>query len=255
MNKSILIGSIAFLGLAVMPCSVQGQVFESIDFSAAQGYVDGPLEGQPMGEDNVWTTGTAENGTSRFTIEDGKLVVTQNEDDNQWIYLTIPVQQGLFIITWDWQYIGDPESTVDFGVTFSDTVNFNFDGNPDLGFNEMGAMVRMNTDPDLDVRDGDLDGGGTYASLVPYDYRDGSVINMRVEVDAFDFLVDVYAQKEGEDEVMLADDYGFRRITSAETNGVNAITMWSNGDEPGNQVIIDNFVFFGPADVSEWSLY
>lgn len=237
---------------------VDAQIIKSIDFSSASGYQDGLLEDQPAGDADVWFNGASGAGidTSRFVVENEQLVVTQNEVDNQWIILMIPVQQGFFTATWDWQYIGAVDSTVDFGFTLSDTENFGeTDGNPNLAFGEMGVMVRMNADPDLDVRNGDFSGGGTYETLVPYDYRDGAKISMRVDVDAEAWLFDAYAQKEGEDEFMIAEDYGFRLMPSVETNGVNCIALWSNGDEQGNQVILDNILLYGETPVQDWSLF
>lgn len=250
--------------IAVVFCAVapQAQVIKAVDFSKASGYVDGPVEGQGDG-DSVWISGTANNGTSRFEIVNEKLVVTQNPEDNQWIYLFMPTLQGDFSATWDWQFVraaenvDDASDSVDFGFTFSDSVNFELtDGNPNINFNECGMMIRMNANPkSLDARDGDWNGGGTYTSVNPLDYRDGSPISMRVEVNALEEIYDAYVSIDGGDEIMLADDYGFRRIASEETLGVNCIALWCNGDVHGNSVIIDNIVLFDASEVGEFSLY
>ncbi|MDP8245041.1 MAG: hypothetical protein P9L94_13230 [Candidatus Hinthialibacter antarcticus] len=247
---------------AVFVFSPQAQVIKAVDFSAASGYVDGPVEDQGDG-DSVWITGTASNGTSRFEVVNEKLVVTQNPDDSQWIYLFMPTLQGDFSATWDWQFIraaenvDDVSDTVDFGFTFSDSVNFELtDGNPAINFNECGMMIRMNANPiSLDARDGDWAGGGTYTSVNPLDYRGGELISMRVEVNALEEIYDAYASYDGGEEIMLADDYGFRRIASEETLGVNCIAIWCNGDVHGNAVVIDDIVLYGASDVGEFSLY
>ncbi len=261
MKKIFGITSLCLIIVAVA-VAPQAQVIKAVDFSAASGYSDGPLEGQGD-TDSVWINGHDTNLNTRFEVVNEQLVVTQNPDDNQWIYLSMPTLQGDFSATWDWQFvrpaendIDDVSDTVDFGFTFSDSVNFEaVDGNPNINFNECGMMIRMNTDPDLDARNGDWAGGGSYSAVNPIDYRDGSPISMRVEVNALDEIYDAYVSIDGGDEIQLADDYGFRRIASEETLGVNCIALWCNGDVHGNAVILDNIVLFGPSDVGEFSLY
>lgn len=253
-KKSMFVHVLLFSVVMVLTESVQAQVIRSIGFSPSEGYTNGPLEGQPINTSDFWLNGTQTALTTRFQVHNEKLIVTQNADDNQWVYLTFNVQQSLFTVTFDWQYVGALDGTVDFGFTLNDRDNFDLDGNPDITFNEAGVMIRMNTDPDLDVRNGDLNGGGSYTSLVPFNYQDGALISVRLEVDAEALSYDAYVTKNGE-EVMLADDYLFRRITSETTNGINCIAIWSNGDTLDHQVIIDNITIFGIASVTEWTLY
>lgn len=78
---------------------------------------------------------------------------------------------------------------------------------------------------------------------------------MRVEVNITDEIYDAYASYDGGEEIMLADDYGFRRIASEETLGVNCIAIWCNGDVHGNAIVIDDIVLYGASDVGEFSLY
>lgn len=241
--------------LVVSSINTNAQEIITIDFSTASGYANGDLEGQPSGSSNVWYPGEPDGFTDRFQIENEQLVQTDFPDGNQWIVIDIPVQQGQFTTTFDWQYLGAPDAVVDFGFTLSDSANFGLDGNPNVTFNECGAMIRMNRDPDLDVRNGDWEGGGGYESLVPYSYQDGAKISVRLEVDTEALLFDAYVTKEGEDEVMIADDYGFRRITSDATNGLNCIAIWSGDVDGDEQAVLDNIALFGSASVSEWAIH
>lgn len=237
--------------------SANAQVIYSTSFSADEGYSNGTLVDQPAGADDVWTGASETDGTDSYVVEDGQLVVTQTGVGSQWVYINFSVQSdGTLIVTWDWQYVGPADGVVDFGFCISDSANFELiDGNPDATWNEQGAMVRMNENPSVDVRNGDWEGGGSYSAAAEYNYQDGAWISMRYEIEVFELTLDVFAQKDGEDEVQLADDYGFRRIPSVDTDGVNSITMWVNGGTADNQIIVDNIVVAGPAPVTEWALH
>ncbi len=219
--------------LALVPVgSLQAQLIADYDFSAAQGYVDGPVVAQPAGGEYTWLEGVAAvPAGDMIAIADEALLLTQVPDTDVWAYFHFPTQmEGDLYVTWDWQYVGPADSNIDVGVNISDSVNFNLDGNPDLTWNEQGAMCRMQeANPIIDVRNGDWEGGGTYASLVELNYTDGALIHMRMVVHIVDLTLDVYAAKDGEAEVTLAEGYGFRRIPSEETNGVNCLAIWVDG--------------------------
>lgn len=235
----------------------QAQVIFSTSFSAAEGYVDGPITGQPAGGSAVWTDGYNVPAADYITVENGAMVCRQNGDDlDTWTYIEFPNQNsGDITVTFDWQYVGSAESNIDVGFCISDKINFEFDGNPALGWNEQSAMCRMQQAAAvIDVRNGDWAGGGTYAAEVSYPYTDGKKIHMRYEIDLdyTDQYLTVYAQKEGESEVLLANKYGFRR---EYIDGLNTIAIWVDGNAADVMAIIDNIVIFGPADISNWPLH
>ncbi len=207
--------------------SINAQSIKYIDFSEAQGYTDGQLVGQPAGADVTWQSGSSDPPDS-FEVQDEQLVVTPTGEVDVWTYITFPPQtEGPMTVTWDWQYVGPEDSTVDVGFCISDTNNFDIDGDPNLGWPEQGAMCRMQQNTAvIDARFGDWFGGGQYQAAEEYPYTDGSLIHMRyvIDVDINVQTYDFFAQKEGEDEVQLADDFPYRREVTDQ--GLNAITMW-----------------------------
>ena len=74
-----------------------------------------------------------------------------------------------------------------------------------------------------------------------------------IDVDDADQSLNCYAQKEGESEVMLAENFGFRRETFGE--GLNSISIWISGSLVDAKCIIDNIRISGPLDVGNWALY
>ncbi len=259
--KKLLLFSFIALGLCVG--NVHAQVVFSTDFSSAEGYTDGLLVDQPAGASELWIDGVADTPAVNFEIVDEALVTTIDLTGSKWVYLMFPVQNETITATWDWRYVGPADGLVDTGINFSDSDNFTLDGNADLTWNEQGAMIRMTHDTVngtgvIDVRDGDWDGGGGYAVTNEVHYQDGVKIFMRAEIDIKAWTYDVFAQREGEDEIQIAEGYGFRRLPSAETDGLNCIAFWEDVSDDtftGNQCIIDNIVVFGPTSVSNWSLY
>lgn len=237
--------------------SANAQEFFSTSFSSAEGYVDGELVGQPANGDPVWIDRNDGDPALSYAVVNEQLVITQKGSGGEWVSIDIPLQtDGILFVTWDWQYVGPDTGIVDHGFCISDSANFNLDGNPNATFNEQGAMVRMQQDtPAIDARNGDWEGGGSYSSVGELLYQHGDVISMRYEINILDLTFDAFGSVAGGDEVQLADDYGFRRIPTVENDGVNAISMWVNGSEAGNQIIIDNIVVAGPAPVTEWTLY
>ncbi|MGC9329300.1 MAG: hypothetical protein ACP5I1_16825 [Candidatus Hinthialibacter sp.] len=177
-------------------------------------------------------------------------------DDDTWVFIEFPNQDsGVMTVTWDWQYVGPVDSTIDVGFCISDKANFEFDGNPTLNWPEQSAMVRMQQETaEIDVRNGDWSGGGTYDAFESYPYTDGVKIYMRCEIasDFADQTYNVYAQKEGGDEVLLAENFGFRR---EYMEGLNTISIWVDGSAAETRTIIDNILISGPAPVTDWALY
>lgn len=234
------------------------QVYYSTSFSAAEGYVNGGLVGQPANGNPKWVDQNTADPALSYAVVNEQLVVTQKGTGAEWVSVEIPLQQsGTLTVTWDWQYVGPVTGEVDFGFCLSDTANFlAVDNNPAANFNEQGAMVRMQQDtPAIDARNGDWLGGGSYSSVAPLTYQHGEKISMRYEINVLDLTFDAFGTVEGQSEVQIADNYGFRRIPTLDTDGINAVVMWVNGGEAGNQIILDNIVVAGPAQVDEWTLY
>ncbi len=259
--KRILVYSLMSLALCV--ANVHAQVIFSADFSSAEGYTDGLLVDQPAGASELWVDGVANTPAVNFELVDEALVTTVDLSGSKWVYIMFPLQKESITATWDWRYVGPADGMVDTGINFSDSANFNLDSNPDLTWNEQGAMIRMthdlaNGEGVIDVRDGDWDGGGSYSITNEVKYQDGVKIFMRAEINIQDWIYTVYAQREGEQEIEIARDFGFRRLPSAENEGLNCLALWedvSDATFEGNQCIIDNIVVFGPTSISNWSLY
>ncbi|MEW6237125.1 MAG: hypothetical protein AB1656_17215 [Candidatus Omnitrophota bacterium] len=250
----------AFVGLLAVICAhSNAQVIYSNGFSKAEGYIDGTVIDQPAGAANLWEDSPADTPDGFFMIENETLVVTQVDTSDHWIFINFPKQTaGVFTVTWDWQYVGPVDGNIDVGFCISTRSNFDFDGNPELGWPEQGVMSRMQEGGGgvVDCRNGDWVGGGSYQAFQVFPYTDGKKISMRyvIDVDVSDQLFSCYAQKEGEDEVQLAEDFGFRRETYPD-EGLNVISIWMSGNTVGTQCIIDNIVIFGPAPITEWPLY
>jgi hypothetical protein len=241
--------------------SVNAQTFFATSFSAAEGYTNGELVGQPAGGSPVWVDRNEADPALSYAVVNEQLVITQKGSGAEWVSIELPVQNdGILTVTWDWQYVGPDTGEVDHGFCISDTANFlAVDGNAAANFNEQGAMIRMQQDtPAIDARNGDFAGGGSYAADASVEYQSGTKYAMRYEIDVFGLTFDAFATPEGGSEIQFANDYGFRRIPTVETDGINAIVLWDNGAEAGNQIIIDNIVVSGPegpTNVSEWALY
>ncbi len=249
-----------WIGLFVLVSCVhcEAQHIFSISFSEGEGYTDGPIAGQPAGSPSPWEVSPADTADEFFMIEDEALVVTQVDTTDHWIFIEFPNQtSGTLIVTWDWKYVGPEDANVDVGFCISSLSNFDFDGNPAPNWPEQGVMSRMQqNDAVIDCRNGDWGGGGTYEALASFPYTGGNWISMRYEINAnfADQVFDCYAQEEGEDEVQLAEEFGYRR-ESPEEEGLNVISIWMSGDTLETQCIIDNIVIAGPAPVADWSLY
>lgn len=255
---------VGVLGLLIGVTSVQAQTFFSATFSANEGYVDGPIMGQPANADLFWNNTNATVSVDTMKIENGALSVIGDGVGGKWIFIEYPVQQDTFTATFDVVYVGDGTMT-NIGVSFSDTFNFELDGNTFPTYNEQGAMIRFAGNGVLDARNGDGAGGGSFSKLVSINYNDGVKLFFRAEIDAMGNFFSVYVRKDGEaEEVLVAEDYTFRRFNSEILNGLNCITIFDNNSDssiPGVGLIIDNFVLYGPdgpsepVRVSEWNLF
>jgi hypothetical protein len=254
--KKVFVVAIALLLGAT---GVQAQVFYSADFSAAEGYVDGPVVGQPAGAASQWTNANPDVSTDDFVVENEQLVVSDVSTGVRWVTLQIPTLQENFSVAFDWQFVGEATGTIDVGICLSDSVNFELiDGNPVPTYNEQGTMIRTYSAGMIDVRNGDWSGGGTYEALAELNYQDGKNIHIRMEINPVEWIFDAYFQKEGEtEETMIADDYGYRRLPTVDTDGINALVIWDNSVDTtlGSSMIIDNFVVYGPTSVSDWALF
>ncbi len=244
--------------------SLQAQELLNIDFSEAQGYVDGEIiAGQPPGVDNQWmdlrdafpaaTQIAGLDPAEFYYIDNEQLVVLQNGGGASWVIIMFPLQTtGELVLTWDWQYVGDPGLSIDVGINLSDTANYS----PDItegslsGWGRQTTSVRMSQSGIMDLRCGD-----EYSALEPFDYRDGKLISMRYIVDLDNKSFDVYAQKEGEDEVALGLDCGYRRDV---LEGIDHLSIWESGSET-TEVYIDNIVLTassgGSSSFKYWDLY
>ncbi len=258
MRKPVVM-KLVLLGLfMVFTVSPQAQLVKKINFSAAEGYTDGLLAGQPAGSGAQWTEASAVQGENVFTVKNEAMFVHPDGTSVIWLYMPFPAQKkNIITVTWDWQYFGPPEKKMDLGFTTTDTVNFLADGDPMTVFNEQCTPTRMGDVVDA-RRGNDLVGGGDWISDNGVEYRDGVLVHMRMVVNSTDWVFDVYAQREGEEEVLVAADFLFRRAPSVETDGVNAISMWLNGGDPETSVVLDNILIVGPnpiTGVSDWNLY
>lgn len=246
---------LVFSLLVFASAHVNAQEIASIYFSNAEGYVDGPITGQPAGATYVWQDGFPVPAGDHITVENEAMRIYQDGSGlDTWTYIEFPYQNGEFTVTYDWQYVGPETSNIDVGICVSDSVNFEIN-NPFLHWNEQSVMVRMQEGQAvIDAKDGDYVGGGPYLASETYPYTDGKKISMRYEIDASPNgqTFDAYAQKEGEAEVLLADDFVFSREAP---NGLNSIAIWMDGAAADVAVILDNIVISGPADVPEWTLY
>ena len=78
-------------------------------------------------------------------------------------------------------------------------------------------------------------------------------MRMVLDLEMYDF--NLYAQREGEDEILVAEFFPMRRMPSEETDGVNCLTLWCHGGDPETSVVLDNILIVGPTAVSDWALY
>jgi hypothetical protein len=249
MGKTCLWGAVFTLAFVA---NLDAQTLLSIDFSAAQGYGNGPLLGQPAGAANVWSKepGTTPTG---FDVQNGALHVDQHGGANSFIMISFPLTStGLLTATWEWQYLGLPDSSVDNGFVLSDSANFNLDNDGSaIDFNENGAMTRMTTDTGMiNAINSDGAGAGTYAN-VNVDYRDGRLIPMKMVVYLDNLKYDLWAEG-----VQVADDFGFRRNPQ---RGFDTLVLWNSGaavHAPEEGMMLDNIVITGgSSNVPHWSLF
>ena len=237
----------------------QGQVIKEINFSKAEGYTNGPLVGQPAGADSRWASASTNKGDTVFPFFGKVFSVSTNEtmlvhpDESGtalgviWVTVPFPLQKtGPLTATWDWQFFGTSDLKTDFGFTIGDTENFNLDGDTNTVFNEQSAITRMGDLVDARNGDGLFNGDGTWVSDNGVVFRDGVLVHMRMVVRLSDLTFDVFATREGEEEVQVADHFYFRRGLSTKNGGVNAITLWLNNGDIATHMTLDNILVVGP---------
>jgi hypothetical protein len=239
-------------------------VIKEIGFSKSEGYVSGPLVGQPSGSSAVWASASANKGDSIFPSYGKVFSVSTNETmlvhpDHSgtalgviWVTVPFPTQKvGPLTATWDWQFFGMSDLGSDLGFTIGDTENFNIDGDPNTVFNEQSAITRMGALVDARKGDGLFEGGGDWISDNGVIFKDGVLIHMRMVLHLDDQSFDVFATRDGEEEVQVADRFPFRRGMAATTGGVNGITMWLNNGDRATYMTVDNILVKGPNDIVE----
>ncbi len=265
-GEKVEIGTIGLIGLMLgifscVPCILPAQEILNIDFSAAQGYINDFVVGQPAGATNQWLdlvdTGiTGIIPADDYFIENEKLIVWQNGSGAAWIYMMFPPQtKGDLTLTWDWQYVGLPEESIDVGVNLSDSANYSLS----ITAGSLSGWGRQTTSIRMAQANGviDLHNGSDYSALVPYSYTDGKLISIRYIVHLDKKTFDAYAQKEGEEEVALGIGYGYRRDVSATTGGLDHLSIWLSGSTT-SECHIDNIVLIatgGNTSISDWFLY
>lgn len=231
-----------------------------LDINFSDGYTaNADLEGQ-----QGWTRGGT-NATTNWVVEDGKLKSNSDTTSGQFIYKEFPLQTGIVTATWEWQYTGDGTTASNTGFGLVDTANFNVNNNNILDFNEYSTLSRMatgitgNTDT-IDARFGDLNGGIDFRATNPVAYKDGKMIKVRMVADVTTQTYDVFAQREGEAEVQLADDFPFRRGVSTTNGGLNAVALFDDlNNASGPSITVDNIRITagsgGASEASAWDLY
>lgn len=257
-------GSMFLLSMGILLGSagtLDAQELLNINFSAAQGYMNGPVVGQPAGAANQWLnlvdTGIAGLAPADpYFIDSEKLVVAQDGSGASWVYIEFPPQtKGDLILTWDWQYVGPEDENIDVGINLSDSANYSLD----ITEGSLSGWGRQTTTARMREGGGviDLYNGDSYDVLTDFSYTDGVVISMRYIIHLDEKTFDVFAQKEGEAEVALGIGYGYRRDVSAETGGLDHLSIWESGSAI-TECHIDNIVLVASGGVSavwNWSLY
>ncbi|MBD3265889.1 hypothetical protein GF373_04405, partial [bacterium] len=211
-----------FLFICCFAISVMSLSAANIEITF-DGYAEGELLEQVQG-DLTWTDGRESHPALSYLIEDGQLVIVQQEDRGQWIYINFENQTGPITVTWDWQFVGNEDQAegIDVGFCLSDFDNFALGDNPETTWNEQGGMARMGVGGVLDARFGDLEGGGDYFKDADVVYSDGALIHMRMEIDGSSDEYSVYAQRDGEDEIQIADAFFLRR---AFVDGIDTLSI------------------------------
>jgi len=251
---------LVFGSLVVIVPSGQAQVIFAADFSPAQGYQDGPVVDQPAGKTTVWLNGLNAVDNPAYAVLNEQLVITQEVDASgnafdRWILYPLPAQTGKFTVTFDWQYVGPTDGSIDVGFCISATENFSIDGNDAPTYNEQGVMCRFQQGSKVfDACNGNWDGTSNYQRSEDIIFTDGTKYFMRYEIDATQAVqtFDVYIRPEGGTEVKLADMFGFRRDCP---NGLDTIAIWVDGSFADTKVIVDNILVAGPTPVTDWQLH
>ena len=142
MRKSTVLKFLGCGALVLLTADLQGQLIKQINFSAAEGYTNGPLWGQPAGAgSNTWTCVSNNEGNSWtnadgtpfivHTVTNGAMYIwpDQNFGTNttgtMYWAMPFPVQRtGPITVTWDWQFFATNVIPVDYDPTNN---NYNAD--------------------------------------------------------------------------------------------------------------------------------
>ncbi len=124
LNRSTLLKFLACGLLIFLAADLQAQLLKRINFTAAEGYTNGPLFGQPTGAGTnaVWTDVSANQGNSFSnadgspwiicTVTNGNMVIypdqnfgTNESSGTMYWAMPFPVQKtGPITVTWDWRF-------------------------------------------------------------------------------------------------------------------------------------------------------
>ena len=182
------------------------------------------------------------------------MIIQLDGRDKIFFYIEFPLQKDDTItVTWDWQFVSEESLGMDLGFAISDKANMALNDSPYTEWNEQGCLTRMAGE--IDARNGDLVGGGSWAADEALPYKDGVPVSMRMVIEMPDWYFSLYGTREGEEEVLIAEEYSFRLMPSETNNGVNSLTMWCHGGDPEASVILDNILIVGSSSVESWDLY
>ncbi|MCZ7640332.1 MAG: hypothetical protein M5U12_32320 [Verrucomicrobia bacterium] len=197
--------------------SLQAQLITRVNFSAAEGYVDGPLWGQPARTGTPTWTCVSENTGDTYVREDGIRHICQSitngalcirPDQNlgeltsvmYWAFPFPAQRKGPITVTWDWQFFPTNEIPTDYdptnnnyqatlqgtdvGFTLSDSANRTLgDSAVWAVFNELSTPTRMGGLCDSRYNGngeyGTCGGGGNWNDKGPQ-YKDGKKVHMKM---------------------------------------------------------------------------
>ncbi len=237
---------IILLAVIIAPKFKRAQSTTRIDFSAAQGYAEGNLHGQPQDAGKVWTAGAPSEPADAYILNEALYLIAdanggKGHHHGRWVLFPLPAwKSGDLTVLWDWRYIGSANWGFDCGLALADSGNFGLDGNPNITWNELCTMVHMQPHGKrIEAINGNGTGGQTYVAMEELIFGFGNKISMRMYIDIDTQTYDLYAKEEGQPEIMLASKCGFRRATNG---GLDTLAIWENALLGGACVWFDNIM-------------